>query len=266
MRTLAHVSDLHFGASVASRVEALQLDLARLQPDLVVVSGDGTQRARTSQFEQWRAFLDELTSPWLSVPGNHDLPLLNPYGRLVRRQNRYRRHIDPQPFAFFSDREIAVAGLDTTKTHGWVGGRLSATRLARIKDWFAGQPESALRVLVSHHCLPPMLRIHSRRQAAVRELLRQCRLDLLLSGHIHSPMLHRGDAHPALHGAVAVRAGTATSHRLREGANTYNIVQISADAMTVTVRALHEGVFQQTVATYFTKSGQGWRPASDVSR
>jgi 3',5'-cyclic AMP phosphodiesterase CpdA len=75
MRTLVHLSDLHFGRVDRALVEPLSELVGRMKPDVVVVSGDLTQRARTEQFKDARRFLDSLPSPQIVVPGNHDVPL-----------------------------------------------------------------------------------------------------------------------------------------------------------------------------------------------
>ncbi|HVL55812.1 MAG TPA: metallophosphoesterase, partial [Burkholderiaceae bacterium] len=75
MRTVLHLSDLHFGRLAEEVVGPLADAAARLRPDLIAVSGDLTQRARASQFRSARQFLDLLPGPKIVVPGNHDVPL-----------------------------------------------------------------------------------------------------------------------------------------------------------------------------------------------
>ncbi len=88
MSRIDHISDLHFGRASSDKVEALLAQLNREAPDLVVVSGDLTQRARAREFESAGTFLSALSSPYLAVPGNHDIPLWQP---LVRFANPWRR-------------------------------------------------------------------------------------------------------------------------------------------------------------------------------
>ena len=58
MRTLAHLSDLHFGRVDRALLEPLRRRLKALAPDVLVVCGDLTQRARPAQFQAARAFLE----------------------------------------------------------------------------------------------------------------------------------------------------------------------------------------------------------------
>src|SRR5438876_4044918 len=93
MRTVIHLSDLHFGRVDPSLVEPLVAAIAEARPDLVVVSGDLTQRAKTAEFEQAARFLGRLPTPQIVVPGNHDVPLYNVVARMFRPLDKFRAHI-----------------------------------------------------------------------------------------------------------------------------------------------------------------------------
>src|ERR671938_935858 len=110
MKKIVHLSDLHFGRIDAGLVEPLVAAVNEAQPTLVVVSGDLTQRARSQQFEEARAFLDRLPKPQIIVPGNHDVPLHNAYARFFQGLNKYKRFITDDLEPFYSDTEIAVLG------------------------------------------------------------------------------------------------------------------------------------------------------------
>ena len=122
MRTLAHLSDLHFGRVERGVLDALRERLWQVQPDLVVVSGDLTQRARARQFREARAFLDTLPQPQLVVPGNHDVPLYNVLARFLAPLAGYRRFVAEDVEPSFVDEEIAVLGLNTARSFTWKGG------------------------------------------------------------------------------------------------------------------------------------------------
>ena len=93
MPVVVHLSDIHFGAHRQDLAESLVADIAGVGPDLVVISGDLTQRARRGQFHQARAFIDRLSTSVLTVVGNHDLPLLDLPRRLLSVTGRYERSI-----------------------------------------------------------------------------------------------------------------------------------------------------------------------------
>src|SRR3954453_5038472 len=158
MRRLAHLSDLHFGRVDPAAVEGLVRSLEAAQPDLVVVSGDFTQSARTGEFRAARAFLDRLPAPVFAVPGNHDLPQWNPVERLLRPYDRYRRFIGEELEPVWSDAELAIVGVksprrlprDLNRAAGRVGERQLEGGLARL----GAPPPALVRVVVVH---PPLL-------------------------------------------------------------------------------------------------------------
>ena len=128
MRTLAHLSDLHFDRVDPVVVEALALAVTAARPDVVAISGDLTQRARSTQFRQARAFLDRLPQPQVIVPGNHDMPLYNVVQRLLTPRRGYRRHVTDDLRPSHSDPELLVIGVDTTHMWSKDGTIRTATR------------------------------------------------------------------------------------------------------------------------------------------
>ena len=97
MARILHLSDLHFGAHDPAIVTAVERRVDQEKPDLVVISGDFTQRARTSQFAEAGAFLDRLRVAGhevLAVPGNHDVPLYDVLRRFLSPLTRYKKYID----------------------------------------------------------------------------------------------------------------------------------------------------------------------------
>src|ERR1051325_5294938 len=134
VRTLAHLSDLHFGRVEPAVLEALRRRLRALAPDVVAVSGDLTQRARARQFREARAFLDSLPRPQVVVPGNHDVPLYNVFARFVAPLAGYRRVIGEDVEPGFVDDEIAVLGINTARSFVLKGGRVSESQLARLRE------------------------------------------------------------------------------------------------------------------------------------
>src|SRR3984893_1388274 len=108
MRTVVHLSDLHFGRVDPRLVPPLVQTIQAIAPDLIAVSGDLTQRARRSQFVQARAFLERLPFPRIIVPGNHDVPLYNIVARFLNPLADYRRYIAHDLEPVFVDEEMIV--------------------------------------------------------------------------------------------------------------------------------------------------------------
>src|SRR5262249_8351596 len=123
MRTIAHISDLHFGKTDPQVVETLAAELNERRPSLLVISGDLTQRARSWQFKAAKEFLARLPVPQLVVAGNHDVPLYNVFRRFARPLGNYHKHITSDLAPRFVDEEMAVIGLNTARSFSWrLGG------------------------------------------------------------------------------------------------------------------------------------------------
>jgi 3',5'-cyclic AMP phosphodiesterase CpdA len=130
MRTLVHLSDIHFGRVDQAIIEPLINLITELKPDVVAVSGDLTQRARSQQFKEARAFLDRLPKPQIVVPGNHDVPLYNIFARFITPLDKYRQFITEDLSPFYADEEVAVLGVNTARSLTIKGGRVNEEQVA----------------------------------------------------------------------------------------------------------------------------------------
>ena len=111
MRKIVHISDIHFGRIDYGAVELVVEKIRELQPHLVVVSGDLTQRAKSRQFIEAKRFLDRLPQPQIVVPGNHDVPLYNVYDRFVNPLEKFKKYIISDLTPTYFDDEMAVVGV-----------------------------------------------------------------------------------------------------------------------------------------------------------
>ncbi|BBM72688.1 metallophosphoesterase family protein [Rhodothermus marinus] len=239
---IAHLSDLHFGRLASGAVvEDLLAEVRRQAPDLVVISGDLTQRARPRQFRAARAFLEALPATTLVVPGNHDVyPWWRPLSRLVRPLARYRRYITTDLRPSFVNDEVAVLGLNTAYGATVKGGRLTAEDLAYLQAFFATVPPSAVRMLVIHHHLVQLQAVgpHDVARGARRalEVIARAGIEFILCGHLHVAHVEPVVVQPDGHRVVIVSAGTATSSRGRgphREKNFYNIIRIEKETVQV---------------------------------
>ena len=244
MARLVHLSDLHFGAHDDRLVAAVEIGIAELQPDLVVVSGDFTQRARTEQFKEACAFLDRIRQTGvevLGVPGNHDVPLYDVLRRFLSPLTRYRRYIDDTLCPFHELPGVAVLGLNTARSLTFKDGRLNEQQVTFIRDTFARTPTESFRVLVTHHPLFALkvgdeLTPAIGRQELALNAVEDAGVDMLLAGHNHHASTHdAGDLVTRAGGTLVVQAGTATSTRVREQDQSFNTIDIAEGAVTVTV-------------------------------
>src|SRR3569832_2307049 len=128
MRTIVHLSDLHFGHIKPSLIDPLIGIVREVEPDLVAVSGDLTQRARSHQFQQARSFLDALPKPQIVVPGNHDVPLHNIFARFLKPLTNYKRYITSDLQPTYEDEEVAIVGVNTARSSVFKGGLINTTQ------------------------------------------------------------------------------------------------------------------------------------------
>lgn len=228
MTRVAHISDTHFGTEQDEVCAALRSDLLRAAPDLVVLTGDITQRARSAQFRAARAFLDSLAPlPVLALPGNHDLPLFDLFTRFTGPYRRFRRHICPDLAPQWLGEEVAVLGVNSTRVLRHKHGALPAALVREVARRLAGLPQ-AYKVVALHHPLAVVeagdRRNRVRGADAALSAWIEAGADLFLGGHIHLPYCI--PARAAERQAVLLQAGTAVSTRRRGGLpNSYNLVR-----------------------------------------
>ncbi len=271
MRTLVHLSDLHFGRIDPATTEPLFSIVGEIGPDLVVVSGDLTQRARASQFRAARAFLDRLPAPWLTVPGNHDVPLWNLAARFLRPLANWKRFITDDLAPVWADGEIVVAGVNTARSLTWKGGRIGRDQVEALVERVCGLGERVTTIVVAHHPfeLPEGKRsrdLVGRARMAMTELAR-CDVDLFLTGHLHVHHVAESAERYRIadHSAIVVQAGTATSTRGRGTPNSFNVVTIEDPAIEVRpwLWSPEAGSFspvEAMPAQRFRRDGGVWRP------
>jgi len=190
MRSIVHLSDIHFGRLNHEVVDPLVETIKQINPDLVAVSGDLTQRARSHQFKEARAFLDRLPNPQIVVPGNHDVPLHNVWMRFMQPLDKYRRFITEDLRPVHQDEEIAVIGLNTARSLTIKGGRINESQVAWMREKLCDLDEKIVRIVVTHHPFD-LPEGHDERDLVGRarmamETLASCGADIFLAGHLHA--------------------------------------------------------------------------------
>lgn len=230
---LLHLSDTHFGTEVPAVVEALVEWVRAHPPDVLVLSGDITQRARTRQFAAARAFVDRLRVPVRVVlPGNHDVPLFDLATRLLQPYGGFERAFGPTPEPWHVDPRWRVVAVKTTRRWRHVHGEVSRAQADRAARRLEGADAAQLRIVVTHQPAHVIRHqdLHTRLRGARPALYRwaQAGADLVLGGHIHLPYV--APLHEALPGLARpmwiVQAGTAVSRRVRaEAGNSVNLLR-----------------------------------------
>lgn len=268
MTRIVHLSDLHFGAHEVHLVEAVQLELDRLKPDLVVISGDFTQRARTEQFREACKFLESLRDHGhevLGVPGNHDVPLYDVLRRFLSPLSRYRRYIDETLCPFVELPGVAVLGVNTARSLTFKDGRINQEQVEFIRDVFSRTERDSMRILVTHH---PLFRLEVGgkfdraigRQELALDAIDESRVDVVLAGHNHHASSHdSGDLVTRAGGVLVVQAGTATSTRLREQEQSFNMLEIGNGEVRLEVHSWASDRFIAGDPRLYSRDKGQWR-------
>ncbi|MEO8857202.1 MAG: metallophosphoesterase, partial [Burkholderiaceae bacterium] len=255
-----------FGRTDPVVIEPLLAYVGHSKPDVVVVSGDLTQRARSAQFRQARGFLDRLPSPQVVVPGNHDVPLYDALSRFTRPYRKYHKYISHDLQPMHADSELVVLGVNTARALTIKGGRINVGQMARVRQRLAAFGPGVTKVIVTHHPfdLPPE---HTEkdlvgRADAAMDMFAECGVDLLLAGHLH--VTHAGSTAARYriegHAALVVQAGTATSTRGRGESNSFNVVRVDRPGVTTenVARLPAQGKFSVSSTERFVLTQQGW--------
>jgi 3',5'-cyclic AMP phosphodiesterase CpdA len=262
MCLIAHISDLHFGRARPGATGALLRALRLSVPDLVVVTGDLTQRARRREFAAAQEFLARLPATALVVPGNHDLPLWRPMARFARPWGRWRRYISADQIPVVRGPGCVAVGVNTARRWGswidWSRGRINRAQLEAVAAAFADTAPETLRILAAHHpflLLPGGLRHRpvGRASLGLARLI-ESRVDLILGGHVHRA--YAGVARAP--GPVVVQAASAVSDRLRGEPNGFNRIRLQPATLTVEVLQWQHGEFAVQRSHVFRRAGSGW--------
>ena len=266
MRSIVHLSDIHFGRVNPHVIDPLVDAVVKLNPDLVAVSGDLTQRARSNQFKEARAFLDKLPTPQIVVPGNHDVPLHNVFARFFQPLDKYRRYITDDLRPFYHDEEMAVLGVSTARSLTIKGGRINQAQVGWMRERLCSSDPEAIKVVVTHHPFD-LPEGHDERALVGRarmamEQLAGCGADLFLAGHLHiSHTAHSATRYKIKgHSALVVQAGTATSSRERGEVNSFNVLRLDRPHISVDrFEWRHDRAgFVQVTTERFRHSPDGW--------
>ena len=272
MTRLIHLSDLHFGAHEPRLVDAVAERIDEEKPDLVVISGDFTQRARTEQFKEACEFLDRLREAGhdvLAVPGNHDVPLYDVFRRFLSPLTRYKRYIDDTLCPVHELPGVTVVGINTARSLTFSDGRINEEQMKFIRDTFGRSNPDALRVLVTHHplfALPvgetgEVKRAVGRNELAL-DAAAESGVDMLLAGHHHTASTHSArDLVTRAGPALVVQAGTATSVRLRDEEQSFNRIDIEGEIVTLTLQRWKDGKFESGSEQRYEREGDHWRIA-----
>jgi 3',5'-cyclic AMP phosphodiesterase CpdA len=262
VKKIIHISDVHFGAENKKIVNSLIADINSIEPDVIVLSGDLTQRAKTGEYKKAVAFLQKLNYPTVVIPGNHDIPLYNIWDRVISPFKKFETYFNNRD-RYYSDDLIEVIGLNSVRNLRWKSGKLSSEDLDQAANELKESGKKRVRVLVIHHNL---FHISSRKDAVklfktqlIHRWLMQNSIDLILFGHDHKsmvqPILFDEDN---IFDFILVQAGTAVSTRTRGYLNSFNLIEISDEGCEIKIKEYKNKTFETVTTHQFAKVSGGW--------
>ncbi len=269
MRRILHISDVHFGPPhLPELAEAVLRLVERRRPDLVVLSGDLTQRAKPRQFRAARRWVERIEAPTVVVPGNHDVPLYRVWERFLDPYGAYRRNFAPELEPAYRDDELLVVGINTAFGLTFTGGRIRLERLLEVGGLLEATPDELFKVIVAHHHLIPPPNFGTQRVLVnayeAIDLFSSVGVDLVLSGHHHQAYIGSSEEfYPRGRAPVVIlHSGTTTSNRGRgseRDQNTCNWIAVGRDSMTVSHLRWHPELER------FAEHSRHWYPRRRLS-
>ena len=242
MKTLIHISDLHFGKINNAITVPLISAFSSIKPDMVIISGDLTQRAKIKEFKGAKAFLDDIKNEglkYLVIPGNHDIePLFKPLKRIANPFDKYKKFISEDIEPVYFDNEVAIASINTARPSNLKGGGISVKQIKKVEMWFSLFSDSIIKIIVTHHPFDlPMLYHAKKLVPTAKKVIEQFssqNIDLYLSGHYHrssvittSERFNIGE-----NNAIAIQAGT-LSVRERGEVQSFNVIKVDSSKIVI---------------------------------
>ncbi len=240
---IAHISDLHFGNNNKSILDTFIIEMKRIKPDFIIVSGDLTQRAKSYQFREFRKFIDKIPFKIFFVPGNHDIPFWNPVTRILNPFSQYKRFVNNNTRFIWENNNIRIMGLNSVNPFRVKTGDLSSTDLNFIKTHFSSD-YSKVNLLFFHHNAKYLKGFHKpiKSNQALIDVLRQSAIHIVCTGHLH--YAHVSTINKTNHlPCLLLHAGSLSCLRSKDNRNSYFLLNIKQFQCAITLRVFEHGIF-----------------------
>jgi 3',5'-cyclic AMP phosphodiesterase CpdA len=256
MIRIVHLSDPHFGTEPDGLPSVLVAYLVNLAPDLIVLSGDLTQRALSAQFRAARRFIAELPAPTLVLPGNHDAPLWNLPLRLIDPWRPWHDHLGCPLEGRIETEKVVIVGLNSANPRVWKDGLITPVQCVGLARAFA-DAGMRRRILALHHPpKPPEGEAPS--LVGADALIDACEaqgVEMVLSGHLHFTQIA-----PITPTMLGVQTGTCLSSRIRGDGNAFTLLDLQPDGVAVSHHRLAtDGTFVADAVTVWQREAGLWR-------
>ncbi len=242
MMKILHLSDLHFGTERPELITCLYEQCKMLAPDIIVISGDLTQRATHSQYRAVMHFLSPFNTAILCVPGNHDISLYNPIERFFYPYAKYRKWVAMHTDSQFIKDDIAIIGINSVTPYKAMSGYVTDGQLQKVSKFFAAN-NVATKIVVMHHNLIAAERHRIINDAdKILNAFANSGVNFVLAGHIHSSKLELLNKKYIQNKLYIITAGTATSTRTT-APNSFNFITINKNEFSFKVYDYLNGDF-----------------------
>lgn len=252
---IIHISDLHFGAHNTTIIAPFLKDLALLKPDLIIISGDLTQRAKIEQYQLLQSFLKGLPAPFLAVPGNHDIPFHNFFSRFFQSFKYYKKFVSPSLEVKFQDQNVNILGVNSAVPYKLKDGELSKATISRIKNYFS-TTSGQLNILFFHHNLNYFSGMHHPLNNAEEFIgyLQDSPIHIVCTGHLHYANVKLVPKNQ--HGKCAIlHAGSLMCPRSKDNLNSFYVIDTNQLQCIIEWKVFnqHSFITQQTYDLDFGK-------------
>lgn len=266
MTRLIHLTDLHFGAERADLVPALTAAIRALQPELVVVTGDLSHRGRPEQLKAALRFLQGLGAPFVTMPGNHDVPLFNLPLRLTAPFRNWHRVIGPQTQDPADAGPLRIMTANTADPWRWRRGKLRDEDLTRILHALDPAMVGRVPILACHHPLrepPGFDRGETQGARAALPALIAAGVQIVLTGHLHHWEIGLGITAKTPQPLLMVQSGTALCAREGEVDHGFSLLEFGPGRVTVTphIAGVAEPAFRPRDPRVFLRRDRVWHLA-----
>lgn len=232
---VAHLSDPHFGTIRMGVGEGLLNILREVQPALILLTGDITQRARVDQFKAAKYFIDQIgAAAVIAVPGNHDISLGNIYERIFHPYKGYENIFKQKLDQNIVLKDLCITCLNSTSRWRHIQGDFQHSYLEQ--QFQENYSHCKVRIVAFHHPMDCAKHIDDKNLLKGRNdaiaLFDRHNVDMVVGGHIHDPYVNLSSArYPHIQRKIILSvAGTCLSSRTRSGApNSFNLIDINTD-------------------------------------
>lgn len=239
-----HISDLHFGYHQDSIITSFLQEISTFNPDLVILSGDLTHRAKSSEYRLLADFLHQIPCAVMAVPGNHDIPLYRIWTRLFFPYSLYKKHVSPTLYCEYQNDAVRVLGVNSVNPARVKSGQLSVEVLQKILHYFSPEFEGC-NILFFHHNFDYLAGYHKplKNSRQFIDYLKKSSVHMVCTGHLHYANVSeiKKDASPS---CLNLHGGSLSCERSKDNTNSYYSIEIHQKKGTITWRTFNGSEFQ----------------------